>query len=76
MPACKPHASAEQASQQLGTQRRIGAKSSAGQIVGNGTGAVGVTNQVDDGRAMTLREAIEAAFEQAERGARAVTATP
>lgn len=51
-------------------QRRIGAKTSAGQIIGNGTGAVGVTNQVESGGSMTLRDAIEAAIEQAERGAR------
>ena len=61
---------AEQAQQQAETQRRHG-----GQVPG-GTGRVssgqrernGLTNQVDAGGHMTLREAIEAAFEQAERG--------
>jgi hypothetical protein len=51
-------------------QRRIGAKAAAGEIIGNGTGAVGVTNQVEAGGHMNLRDAIEAAVEQAERASR------
>jgi hypothetical protein len=60
---------AEQARQQVETQRRQQAKTQAGQTISNGTGrGSGLTNQVDAGGRMTLREAIEAAFQQAERG--------
>ena len=60
---------AEQERQQAETQRRTQAKSQAGQVVSNGSrGAGGISNQVDAGGRMTLREAIEAAFDQAERG--------
>jgi hypothetical protein len=51
------------------TARRTTAKTQANQVVGSGTGAGnGLTNQVDAGGRMTLREAIEAAFDQAENG--------
>jgi len=61
-------AQAEQQRQQAETARRTQAKSQAGQVVQNGSrGAGGVTNQVDAGGRMTLREAIEAAFDDAER---------
>jgi hypothetical protein len=54
---------------QAETSRRTAAKAQAGQVVSNGSrGAGGVTNQVDAGGRMTLREAIEAAFDQVERG--------
>lgn len=60
---------AEKARQEAETTRRTAAKSQAGQVVSNGSrGAGGVTNQVDAGGRMTLREAIEAAFDDAERG--------
>jgi hypothetical protein len=60
---------AEQARQQQETQRREQAKTQAGSIVGSGRGSAnGLTPQVDAGGRMTLREAIEAAFDQAERG--------
>jgi hypothetical protein len=62
-------ARAEQARQEAETARRTAAKAQAGQVVMNGSrGAGGVTNQVDAGGRMTLREAIEAAFDEAERG--------
>lgn len=62
-------AQAEKARQEAETTRRTAAKSQAGQVVQNGSrGAGGITNQVDAGGRLTLREAIEAAFEQAERG--------
>ena len=57
---------AEQA-KQAETSRRTTAKSQAGQVVSSGSnGANGITNQVDAGGRMTLREAIEAAFDAAE----------
>lgn len=60
---------AEQARQQQETQRREQAKTQAGSIVGSGRGSAnGLSSQVDAGGRMTLREAIEAAFDQAERG--------
>jgi hypothetical protein len=60
---------AQRAQQEAETQRRTAAKSAAGQVVSSRTvGANGITNQVDAGGRMTLREAIEAAFEEAERG--------
>jgi hypothetical protein len=62
-------ARAAEEAKQAETSRRTAAKSQAGQVVSNGSsGANGITNQVDAGGRMTLREAIEAAFEQAERG--------
>lgn len=60
---------AEQARQQAETARREAAKTQASQTVSFGSGGGnGLTNQVDAGGRMSLREAIEAAFEQAERG--------
>jgi hypothetical protein len=60
---------AEQARQQAETSRREAAKSQASQVISNGRGGgSGLTNQVDAGGRMSLREAIEAAFDQAERG--------
>jgi|SRR5215471_6524451 len=58
-----------EAQQQAETERRTAAKRSAGQVVSSGArGAGGLNSQVDSGGRMTLREAIEAAFDQAERG--------
>jgi hypothetical protein len=60
---------AEQARQQQETQRRQQAATQANAIVGSGRGSAnGLTSQVDAGGRMTLREAIEAAFNQAEGG--------
>lgn len=60
---------AEQARQQAETQRRQQAKTQASQTISNGRGqGNGLTDQADAGGRMTLREAIEAAFDQAERG--------
>ena len=60
---------AQQAAQQAETQRRTAAKSQAGQVVSSGgVGANGLTSQMDAGGNMTLREAIEAAWNQAEGG--------
>ena len=51
------------------TARREAAKTQASQIISNGSsGGNGLTDRVDAGGKMSLREAIEAAFEQAERG--------
>jgi hypothetical protein len=51
--------------QQAEEAKRTAAKQQAGQVVSSGTnGANGLTNQVDAGGRMTLRQAIEAAFEQ------------
>lgn len=62
-------AQADKARQEAETTRRTAAKTQAGQVVQNGSrGAGGVTNQVDAGGRMTLREAIEAAFDDVERG--------
>ena len=62
-------ARAEQARQQAETARRTSAKSQASQVVtSRGAGSNGLTGQVDSGGRMTLREAIEAAFDEAERG--------
>jgi hypothetical protein len=55
----------QQEQQQAEEARRTAAKQQAGQIISSGTnGANGLTNQVDAGGRMTLRQAIEAAFEQ------------
>jgi hypothetical protein len=60
---------AEQARQQAETQKRQAAASRASQVVSSGTGqGNGLTDQRDAGGNMTLREAIEAAFEQVENG--------
>lgn len=62
-------ARADEQRRQAETSRRTNAKAQAGQVVSNGSrGAGGITNQVDAGGRMTLREAIESAFDQAERG--------
>jgi len=51
--------------QQAEQQRRTQAKTQAGQVVSTrSNGSNGLTNQVDAGGNMTLREAIESAFEQ------------
>jgi hypothetical protein len=55
----------QQEQQQAEEARRTAAKQQAGQLVSSGgNGANGLTNQVDAGGRMTLRQAIEAAFEQ------------
>jgi hypothetical protein len=55
----------QQEQQQAEEARRTAAKSQAGQIISSGTnGANGLTNQVDAGGHMTIRQAIEAAFDQ------------
>lgn len=60
---------AEQARQQAETQRRQQAASQATAIVGSGRGSSnGLTGQVDAGGRMTLREAIESAYNQAVGG--------
>lgn len=60
---------AEQARQEAEKARREAAKTQASQTISFGSGGSnGLTNQVDAGGRMSLREAIEAAFEQAERG--------
>jgi hypothetical protein len=60
---------AEQARKQQETQRRQQAATQATAIVGSGRGSAnGLTPQVDSGGRMTLREAIEAAYEQATGG--------
>lgn len=56
---------AEQARQQAETSQRQAAKQQASGMISSGTGqGNGLTNQVDAGGNMTLREAIEAAFTQ------------
>ena len=60
---------AEQERQRAETARRQAAKSQANQVISNGTGqGSGLTNQVDAGGNMSLRAAIEAAFDQVEGG--------
>ena len=60
---------AEQERERAETARRQAAKTQASQAISSGTGqGNGLTNQVDAGGTMSLREAIEAAFDQAERG--------
>lgn len=60
---------AQQAQQQAETQKRQQAASRATAIVGSGQGSAnGLTAQVDAGGRMSLREAIEAAFDQVEGG--------
>jgi hypothetical protein len=60
---------AEQARVAAETARRQAAKTQASQTISSGSrGGNGLTNQVDAGGRMSLRDAIEAAFEQAERG--------
>lgn len=60
---------ADEERRQADTQRRTTAKAQASQVVSNGSrGAGGLADQLDAGGRMTLREAIEAAFDEAERG--------
>lgn len=60
---------AEQERVKAETIRRQAAKTEASATISSGSsGGNGLTNQVDPGGRMSLREAIEAAFEQAERG--------
>ena len=60
---------AEQERQRAETTRRQAAKTQANQVISNGTGqGNGLTNQVDAGGNMSLRAAIEAAFDQVEGG--------
>lgn len=60
---------AEAARQQQETQRRQQAATQATAIVGSGRGSAnGLTAQVDAGGRMSLREAIEAAFDKVEGG--------
>lgn len=60
---------AEQARQQQETDRRQQAATQANAIVGSGRGSAnGLTSQVDAGGRMTLREAIEAAYDAATGG--------
>ena len=62
-------ARAKQEQERAETTRRTTAKTQASQVIGNGTGAGnGLTNQVDPGGRMTLRDAIESAFDQVEKG--------
>lgn len=59
----------EQARQEAENTRRQASKTQAGQLISSGTGGGnGLTDQVGTGTNMTLREAIEAAFEQVEKG--------
>jgi len=60
---------AQQAAQEAETQRRTQAKASASNIVSNGQGGGnGLTNRLSTDRNMSIREALEAAFDEAERG--------
>jgi hypothetical protein len=57
---------AQQAAKAAEDARRTSAKQSAGQLVSNGqTGATNLTDLANTGAPMSLRESIEAAFEQA-----------
>ncbi len=55
---------------QIEEQRRQAAAAAASSTVSTGTGAVGTTTEVPADGSMSMREAIEAAFEQSERAAR------
>ena len=60
---------AQQAAQEAETQRRTQAKTQASGIVSAGRGAGnGLTDQLSTDRNMSIREALNAAFEAAERG--------
>lgn len=60
---------AQQAAQEAETQRRTQAKAQASSVVSVGTGAGnGLTDRLDTDRPMTIRDALNAAFEAAERG--------
>jgi hypothetical protein len=58
----------QQQQQEAEQAKRTAAKQQQGQVIASQTnGANGLTRQVDPGGRMTIREAIEAAFDQAER---------
>jgi hypothetical protein len=62
-------ARAAEEAKQADASRRTSAKTQAGQAVSSGSGSGnGITNKVDAGGRMTLRESIEAAFDAVERG--------
>lgn len=56
---------AQQAAEAAKTQQRTAAKTAAGQVVSSGQGAGNLTDRASTGAPMSLRESIEAAFEQA-----------
>lgn len=56
---------AQQAAEAAKQQQRVAAKTAAGQVISNGQGAGNLTDRASTGAPMTLRESIEAAFEQA-----------
>jgi len=56
---------AQQAAEAEKQQRRVAAKTAAGQVISNGQGAGNLTDRASTGAPMSLRESIEAAFEQA-----------
>jgi hypothetical protein len=57
---------AQQAAEAAKNQQRTAAKQAAGQVISNGnTGATNLTDRASTGAPMSLRESIEAAFEQA-----------
>ena len=56
---------AQQAAEAAKNQQRTAAKTAAGQVISDGqTGATNLTDRADTGKPMSLRESIEAAFEQ------------
>jgi len=55
---------AQQAAEAEKQQRRVAAKTAAGQVISNGQGAGNLTDRASTGAPMSLRESIEAAFEQ------------
>jgi hypothetical protein len=56
---------AQEAAKAAENARRTQAKQAAGQVVSNGqTGATNLTDRANTGAPMSLRESIEAAFEQ------------
>lgn len=56
---------AQQAAEAAKQQQRVAAKTAAGQVISSGQGAGNLTDRASTGAPMTLRESIEAAFEQA-----------
>jgi len=55
---------AQQAAEAAKQQQRVAAKTAAGQVISNGQGAGNLTDRASTGAPMSLRESIEAAFEQ------------
>ena len=55
---------AQQAAEAAKQQQRVAAKTAAGQVISNGQGAGNLTDRATTGAPMSLRESIEAAFEQ------------